>query len=348
MSDISKIDKNLAVSTTLGKDDIVFYDAGTPPMRVYGVYKDDGKYRRLPEAVAKSVSRHVYFLHANTSGGRVRFVTDSPYVAISVKMDYVYQSSHFPLAGSAGFDLYVSGEYAKTFMPPVNMKDGYESICEFGSSALREITINFPLYSNVCSLAIGLQKGALVKEAAPYANTKPVVYYGSSITQGGCASRPGSCYPSILSRRFNWDYINLGFSGSAKAEDEIIAYIQGLEMSAFVLDYDHNAPTPEHLAQTHEKMFQAVRQTHPDIPIIIMSRPKHILTEDDWARRRIIEKTYENAVKAGDENVYLITGEALTALCGNDGTVDGVHPTDFGFAAIALALSAVMEKITLI
>ncbi len=348
MSDISKIDKNLAVSTTLGKDDIVFYDADTPPFRVYGVYKDDGKYRRLPEGIAKSVSKNVLHLHANTAGGRVRFVTDSPYIAISAKMDSIYKSSHFPLAGSAGFDMYVSGQYTKTFMPPTDIKDGYESICEFGTCQMREITINFPLYSNVISLSIGLQKDAVVKAAPPYANTKPVVYYGSSITQGGCASRPSSCYPSILSRRFNCDYINLGFSGSAKAEDEIVAYIQGLEMSAFVLDYDHNAPTPEYLAQTHEKMFKAIRQAHPEIPIIIMSRPKHILNEDDSLRLEIIKKTYKNAINAGDKNVYLITGEALTALCGSDGTVDGVHPTDFGFAAMAQAVGAVMEKITLV
>ena len=88
----------------------------------------------------------------------------------------------------------------------------------------------------------------MLKDAPEYRIKKPVVYYGSSITQGGCASKPGSSYESILSRRFDCDYINLGFSGTAKGEDEIVDYIKGLEMSVFVMDYDHNAPTTEHLA----------------------------------------------------------------------------------------------------
>ena len=112
--------------------------------------------------------------------------------------------------------------------------------------------------------------------------------YGSLITQGGCASRHGMSYQSIVSRKFNCDYINLGFSGNAKAEDEITDYIKNLEMFVFVLDYDHNAPTVEYLKNTHEKMFKAVRDAHPDIPVIMMSRPKHFLTEEEKERRKVV------------------------------------------------------------
>lgn len=210
----------------------------------------------MPENIARGVSEGVYVLHSNTAGGRVRFVTDSPYIAIYAKMDGLGKMPHFALTGSIGFDLYVDNYYTNTFVPPFDIKDGYESIFEFEKKEQREITIDFPLYSNVNELYIGLQEDSFLAEAKPYKNVKPIVYYGSSITQGGCASRPGMSYQAIISRIFNYDYINLGFSGSAKAEDEMIEYIKNLDMSIFVYDYDHNAPTVEHLKKTHEKMFK--------------------------------------------------------------------------------------------
>ncbi len=345
MSDISKIDSNFAIKTKIEKEDIKFYSIDEFPFKVYGVFRENGKYRRMPEVVAKSVSEGVYVLHSNTAGGRVRFATDSPYIAIYTKMDGLYKMPHFALTGSIGFDLYVDNYYAKTFVPPFDIVDGYESIFEFGKKEQREITINFPLYSNVSEIYIGLQEKSLLAEATPYKNSRPIVYYGSSITQGGCASRPGMSYQAIVSRTFNYDYINLGFSGNARAEDEMIEYIKNLNMSVFVYDYDYNAPSVQHLEKTHEKMFKAIREKNPLLPVIMMSRPKHFLTEEEKMRRTIIETTYLNALSEGDKNVYFIDGEALTALCVDSGTVDNCHPTDFGFASMAKALSKVLEKI---
>lgn len=344
MSDISKIDKNFEVKTEIEKDDIKFYNIEDTPFKVYGLMREDGKYRRMPEDVAKSVSEGVQRLHTNTAGGRVRFVTDSKYVAIHASMDGIIKLSHFALTGYRGFDMYVKNDHARTFVPPFDMTDGYEQVIDFPTNELREITINFPLYSNVCELYIGLQEGAVVKEPTPYEDVKPIVYYGSSITQGGCASRPGRCYQSVISRRFNRDYINLGFSGSAKGEDEIVDYIKKLDMSLFVYDYDYNAQSSEHLMNTHEKMFKAIREEHPELPVIIMSRPKFNLTDEEKLRRSIIETTYKNALAAGDKNVYFIDGKALCELCGSEGTVDGCHPTDYGFASMAKAVGDVIEK----
>ena len=344
MLDIAKVDENFIIKTKIDKKDVKFYKIEEAPFKVYGVFRENEKYRRMPESVAKSVSEGVYALHANTAGGRVRFVTDSPYIAIYAKMDGLGKMPHFALTGSVGFDLYVDNYYAKSFVPPFDIEDGYESIFELEKREQHEITINFPLYSNVCELYIGLQDTAHVSEAKPYKNKKPIVYYGSSITQGGCASRPGMSYQAIVSRTFDCDYINLGFSGNAKAEDEIIEYIKNLDMSVFVYDYDYNAPTAEHLEKTHEKMFKAIREKHPLLPVIMMSRPKHFLTDDEKIRRRIIETTYQKAVAAGDKNVYFLDGEALTQLCQDSGTVDNCHPTDFGFASMAKALIELFDR----
>ena len=345
MVDISKIDSNFSIETKIDKEDIRFYKIDDYPFNIYGIFKENGKYRRIPECVAKSVSEGVYALHANTTGGRVRFVTDSDYIVISVKMNGGHRSPRSPLIASSGFDLYVENRHEKTFVPPLDNKDGYESVCDFFEKKQREITINFPLYSDISELYIGLQENAVLKEAKPYKNAKPIVYYGSSITQGGCASRPGMTYQAIISRIFDYDYINLGFSGNAKAEDEMIEYIKNLDMSVFVYDYDYNSPSIEHLKNTHEKMFKLIRNKHPLLPIIIMSRPKYYLTDVEKDRRTIIETTYKNAISAGDKNVYFIDGQALTEFCKDEGTVDGTHPTDFGFASMANAVSKVLDEI---
>ena len=347
MNDIAEIDTNFIVGTKIEKEDIKFFNVDEAPFKIYGIFKENGKYRRIPEDVAQKVSSGVHLLHTNTAGGRVRFVTDSQYIAINAKMDGLGKMPHFALTGSIGFDMYVDGYYAKTFVPPFDIKGGYESIFEFENQEIREITINFPLYSGVNELYIGLQKDSLLTESKPYKNDKPVVYYGSSITQGGCASRPGMSYQAIVSRAFDYDYINLGFSGNAKGELPMADYINSLDFSIFVYDYDHNAPTVEHLEKTHEKMFKAIRKKNPLLPVIMMSRPKHFLTDDERIRRSIIETTYRNAVLSGDKNVYFIDGEALTELCKDSGTVDNCHPTDFGFASMAKALTDVIGRYNL-
>lgn len=348
MSRIEDVDKNLKVETKIEQEGLKFYNVLSEPFKIYGVYMDDGMFRRLPEKVAESVSNFVLRLHANTAGGRVRFRTNSPYVAINVKMGSIGKMPHFALAGSAGFDVYRNdgnGEnYVRTLMPPFNIEDGYESLISFEDEVMRDVTINFPLYSEVKELYIGLDENAAIEAPTPYVDKKPIVYYGSSITQGGCASRPGNCYQGYISRTFNCDYINLGFSGSAKAEDAIIEYIKGLDMSIFVYDYDWNAPNVEHLRNTHEKMFKAIREAQPDLPIIMMSSPTWNPSETLKERRNVIEQTYKNALAAGDKNVYFIDGKALMSLCENNGTVDNVHPTDLGFYSMARVLAFMIEK----
>ena len=228
---IAEIDKNFAVQTEINKTDIHYYDVLEEPFRIYGVFYQDGKFRRLPEEVAKTVSDNVLRLHSLTAGGRVRFRTSSPYIAVVAEMPVIGKNPHVALSGSAGFDLYDGTRYLKTFIPPYGISGGYKSIAELGSAQMRDITIHFPYSSEISKLYIGLQENALLEAPKPYAQEVPIVYYGSSITQGGCASRAGMTYENILSRRLDADHINLGFSGSAKGEPEIAQYISGLNMS---------------------------------------------------------------------------------------------------------------------
>ena len=106
MDNISEIDKNFSVKSTISKNNMNFYNIDSYPFRIYGVHFENGKYRRMPESVAKSISEGVYLLHDKTSGGRIRFKTDSQHIAIISKMHNISKASHFSLTGTAGFDLY--------------------------------------------------------------------------------------------------------------------------------------------------------------------------------------------------------------------------------------------------
>lgn len=355
--DISEVDKNFKTEA-IQKTDIKIYDVREKPFELYGFYMPESgeKFRRVPEKVAEEMGEGAHFLHTCTAGGRVRFKTDSEYIAIKVFMPTVSCMPNMTAIGSSGFDLYADGEFKKSFAAPVKYEDkfratfnndGYfEGIVEFPERKMRDIIINFPLYSDVSKLIIGIQEDAELREGDKYKYQTPVVYYGSSITQGGCASRPGNSYQAIISRRLDCDYINLGFSGNARAEDAIAEYISNLDMSVFVYDYDHNAPTPEFLKKTHKPMFDKIRAKHPDLPIIMVTRPDRADEETVDERISIVYETYKAAVESGDKNVYFINGQDIFNYKDpNMMTCDGTHPNDFGFWCMAEVIGGKIEKV---
>ena len=347
---ISNIDTNFAVQEHFTQDGFSFFDVRQAPFSVHGVFFEDGKFRRMPESVAKTVSDGVHFLHTNTAGGRVRFSTDSEIICIRVKTANEGKMPHFPFTGSIGFDLHTGARYVGTFIPPFDVKGGYESRLvipeDLRDGTLRTYTLHMPLYADVCQVLVGISEDADLQYAPAYTYSVPVVYYGSSITQGGCASRPGNAYENIVSYELDCDHINLGFSGNAKGEDTMIDYLAGLDMSVFVCDYDHNAPTAEHLQNTHEKLFKAVRAKHPTLPVVFMTRPQPYLNEDEKSRLQIVQTTYENALANADRNVYFIPGpQLLNDAVRNTALVDNCHPNDSGFVSMANAVADVLRRI---
>ena len=347
MSNISDIDKNFVVKSNLHLEDAEYFNIKENPWCLYGLMFDD-MFRRMPKEVATKVNEGVLSLHSNTSGGRLRFITDSPYVAIVAQMPDKVHFPHMPQTGISGFDLYVDKRFYASFIPPIDRESTFSSVNSFKTSEERNITINFPLYNNVSDLYIGLKKGSSFKKADDYKQKEKIIYYGSSITQGGCASRPGLAYPAIISNELGCDYVNLGFSGSARGEEIMAEYIASLNPDIFVMDYDHNAPTEEHLKKTHEKFFKAYRKLCPNTPVVIVSAPNFKYGGYlDWrARREIIKATYNNAVANGDKNVYFVDGESLWGeehwdLC----TMDCTHPNDFGHFKMAQGIMPTIRQI---
>jgi len=185
------------------------------------------------------------------------------------------------LTGAAGFDLYISVNhqyvFVNSFVPPDNMSNGYTSCItinknEWGAG-VHFYMIDFPLYNSVKEVCVGVSNDCILEPGESYEPSEPIVYYGSSITQGACATRQGNSYQGFISRRLNMDFINLGFLGCARGEESMAAYIAGLSMSAFVCDYDHNARSSVDLAATHYKMYDIIRERHPNLPYIMVSKP---------------------------------------------------------------------------
>lgn len=387
----SHVDFNLIVKEHLIPNDVCWHNVKEGKVYIYGLLcSEESGFCRLPARVAQATSQGVCSLYTNTAGGRIRFKTNSPYLAIRAVMPNICRFPHMSLTGTSGFDLYqVKNDiqtYIHTFIPPLEMQHGYESLITLRNdkalkaehdatraehadtralaandgtrtehdgtwmehadalvSAETEYVLNFPLYSDVSELLIGIQKGSSLLPGGKYRNQKPIVFYGSYITQGGCASRPGNCYQNFISRHYNLDYLNLDFSGSGKAEEPVVQYMASLNMSMFVSDYDYNAPDADYLAKTHYRMYQIIRQQQPRLPYIMMCRPN--FEKDSLRRRDIIFHTYQQAKADGDTRVFVIDGSSLFQGMDRDTcTVDSIHPNDFGFYRMIDAIGSIIVQ----
>ncbi len=344
---LEDVDKNFKIESTLGLDDIKYYDAKKKPFDFYGAdpssFEGDG-FWRMPKSIMDE-HKHLFWGSKCSTGFRVRFTTNSEYVAIKVKFHW---EPSVMVAQRQSCDLYVDfdngSKFAGSFVPGNDISQEYEGVKHFTTREDRCFTLNLMTYEMLESIHIGLQDDATLSGGKKYLDIKPILYYGSSVTQGGCASRPGNTYQAIINRRNNIDYINLGLSGSAKAEKSVMEYIANRDMSIFVYDYDYNAPTPEYLKETHERGYKIVRDKNPDLPIIFITQPYFDNNESTYEkehnervyRKTIIMETYINAVRNGDKNVYFIDGSQFFNIPEGDCCVaDGCHPTDLGFMRMA-------------
>lgn len=351
---IEDIDINMKADT-LGDVDVKFYNVRKAPFKIYGLYNPETEdvFKRLPDDIGEYTNPGVARLYKHTAGGRVRFKTNSKFIAIKVKLHYSSKDAlmyHMPFSGTSGFDIYVDGKFLKVFVPTAKTSDienDYEAITYFDDDKERDIIISFPLYNGVDDLYIGLEEGATLGEGNEYKYKTPIVYYGSSITQGGVASKPSNAYEQMISKWLDADYINLGFSGSGRAEDIIADYVADMDMSVFVYDYDHNAPDAEYLSKTHEKMFKKVRAKHPDVPVIFASRPGDNDTKENIdARRKVVYTTYQNAISNGDKNVYYIDGQTFFPdEYRDDCTIERTHPNDLGFHFMAKKFYDIIKEV---
>lgn len=329
------------------KDNIVFREAREAPFALYGFdHPEINGYVRINREDALKVSPAIADAARNTSGGRIRFRTDSNVIILNAAMEFYGCPPNATWVLNAGFDVYVKYGTLYRFnniFQPTQTDYGMKSLAVL-PGGVKDVIINFPIGSSVEELYIGLEAGSLLEASEDYTYRSPVLYYGSSITHGYSASRPGTTYPALISQRLDCDFRNLGFSGRALGEPAMADICASIDdLSAFVFDYDHNSPSVSALEATHEPFFLRFRQSHPNTPVIFISRPNFdmILQPGNPPmeyinRREVIYRTYKNALDRGDKNVYFIDGESL--FCGtlrDQCTADGAHPNDMGFERMA-------------
>lgn len=342
---LQEVDNRFIVNEEINGDGWRRYKIPHSSFDLYGVFYDEKNHRfaRMEQDVADQTNEGVQILAPHAAGGRLRFSTDSDKLEIVVTYNELWKMSHMALEGSGGFMLVEENEdgstgFYKMLPPTFEQEKGYTLSINLPSGKMRNYILWFPLYNQVTSLTIGLDEKARVGAGRKYRDIKPILYYGSSITQGGCASRPDNAYSALISKWNNIDFLNLGFSGSGKAEDVMVDYLTTIDCSLFVCDYDYNAPDVEYLKQTHYRLYERYRKVREDVPILFITAPTHAAwgIKEGGERYKIIRDTYRKAQKNGDENVYLLDGRTLLQVKDSmNHTVDGIHPTDLGFYVMA-------------
>jgi len=325
---------------------ILWYDARELTIEGKGWTDTETFYERLPARAKSKVSKDVQTLSAHTAGIAVHFVTN----AKKIKADWTvggFDMKHMAATGIRGLDLYARRNGKWEFEGTARPLDNH-TIATIGTflpdmpGEPTEFILYLPLYDKLLELKIGIPEDAFIALAPqrPSEKAKPIVFYGTSITQGGCASRSGMCHTAILGRWLDREVINLGFSGAGKMEPEMADLLAELDPVLYVLEALPNMTT-EMVKERIEPTVKTLRKAHPETPILLVENPINPKTNQGNVELR---KIYQRLKNQKIPEIYYLPGESQFAGKEN-GTVDGVHPTDLGFYRMSKAYYPVMKKI---
>lgn len=343
----------LVVQFSFSQDTLKYVDAAT--LLMTGKAKNtDSIYRRVDSADAIGFTPAVKNLVKHSAGIAVLFETNSSVIKAKWKLPAeVYMHNMTPIAHS-GMDLYCFKEGKWQYVSVAKPTKGTEQdqvIIQNMDGTMKQFMLYLPLYNGISDLQIGVHESAAInKPAQPGINTsKRIVVYGSSIVHGASASRSGMAYPAILQRRTGYDVINLGFSGNAKMEPEMAAYIASVQADCYVLDCIPN-PSPEQIRSRAPYFIKYIREHQPNTPIVLVEtlfRQNGLfdqqIGENVRKQNEEIKKAYEKLKQEGVKNIFYIESDKLIGD-DHEATIDGVHLTDLGFMRIADAILPVIKK----
>ena len=320
-----------------------YTDASIFPIYGKAIENTSATYERLPASLEGVIRQSVWGLAHHSAGISVRFRSNSPSIKLRWVSFGLATMNHMTDTGTRGLDLYtqdpVDGHwrFARSARP---QKDTLNDLTVISGMepVMREYIVYFSLYEGVKKLEIGVEEGSVIDQPALDSPRKgsPIVMYGTSILQGGCANRPGMAFTNIISRELDREVVNLGFSGNARLDYEIAELMAAVkDPLLFVLD---NVPNCEAslIDERQEKFFRIIRDAHPDVPVIFIENPNYphavfdkVTAADIAARNASMRAVYEKLKKAGEKKIYYIKGDKMLGLDG-EATVDGVHFTDLG------------------
>ena len=340
------------------KENVRWYDVRLVDVEGQGWTDLKAPFDRLPAKAEKTVRPAVWGLSRHSAGILARFTTE----ATTIKAKWTLTSDrlampHMPATGVSGLDLYVRTDQGWRWLgvgQPLAQTNVATLVADI-PKAKRDYLLYLPLYNGVSSVEIGLPEESPLEKSAPRpeGQREPIVLYGTSITQGGCASRPGMVHTAILGRKLNRPVINLGFSGNGQLEKEVAELLAELDPVVFVIDCLPNVSAKE-IAERTEPLVQILRQSQPETPILLVEDRTYSNSflipqkqERNDTSRAAFNAAYQRLQKAGVKNLHYLEGEKLLGADGED-TVDSSHPTDLGFLRQAetfeKALMPILEK----
>lgn len=334
------------------EEDFVWHDVSSWGVEGQGWVPEDlkARYDRLPAKAEKIVRPPVWDLSRDSAGIAFRFNADSTQLKISYSVgDSNLALAHMPATGVSGVDLYaLDGDTWKWV--DVTRPAKVETIYAITGldPGKRTYMAYLPLYNSTVKISIGVPRGSNFEPIAPRKD-KPIVFYGTSITHGASASRPGMCHPAILGRRLDRPVVNLGFSGNGKMEPEMAALLSEIDAAVYVIDCLPNMIGTE-VAERAEPLVRKIREVHPDTPIILVEDRTYT---NSWIfkskRERHVEsraaliRAFDQLVSSGVKGIHYIEGNTLLGE-DTEGATDGSHPNDLGFMRQADAIEPVLRK----
>ena len=307
----------------------------------FGDSVKESLYDRFPLSYKDKVRGPVWSLSRNSAGISIRFSSNSTSVRVRWELLNDARMNHMAETGIKGIDLYFRNDnnwqYVNTARPAGKVNE-FLLISNL-TSDWREYKMYLPLYDGVTKLEIGIDSLSSIRKPSK-SNQKPIVFYGTSITQGGCASRPGMVHTSIISRKIDVDCINFGFSGNGRMEKPVAELISGIDALFYVLDGTNNM-TPEEINQNAIPLVEIIRSKHPVTPIVfvegLMGETSYLDETNRntmYAKNAMLKSEYKKMIDKGFSNIYYIESSGGKGT-DHEGTVDGVHLTDLGFSRYA-------------
>lgn len=332
---------------------VAWYDASHWGVEGKGWTETARYYDRLPAKAEGVVRAPVWSLSRHSAGMAVLFETDASKIMVRYRLrSGSLALPHMPATGVSGVDLYGRNEQGKWGWIGISRPGAQDVTATLADGLLpgcREYMLYLPLYNGVETLEIGVPEGAAFQPIAPR-SAKPIVYYGTSIAHGACASRPGMSFSAILGRWFDRPVINLGFSGNGRMDAEVSDLLAELNASVFVIDCLPNMDGAA-VAERTEPLVRRIREAHSDTPIVLVEDRTYANTPFLPARRErhdgsraALRGAYERLTASGVKNLHYVEGEHLL---GDDyeATTDGSHPSDLGMMRMAEALAPVLKPL---
>lgn len=311
-------------------------------------------YHRLPLYMKDSLRASHWSLATHSAGLAIRFCTSSKQISAKWVVTYDRSMDHQAAIGTKGIDLYTlndKGCWQYVNAGRVKGKSSTATLVSNLKGEIREYMLYLPLYDGVDTLQIGVDTTAVISRPRLHTprSEKPVVMYGTSITQGGCASRPGMAYTNIISRMIGREVINMGYSGNGQLDPEMARYLATLDVSLFVLDFIPNCT----LQQVTERTLQFIailREKHPQTPIILIENAIYPFSLVDQyqsgyqpSKNAMLLRHYRELIGQGDKHLHYINSDNLIGS-DQEGTVDSIHFTDLGFMRFAQKVTPIIKR----